>query len=155
MARTNNDEQQIALNILLSTIEVVAANVKGRHWLVSGTHFRSLHLEFDDVWKTLLNAADKVAETQRVIGGVPYTSMTEFLGASILVGEDPQTSVEAELMVERTRNELNVLIEHIHSGVREGFFDPTTENDLLNITSALRHHILFLDGFLANWKASV
>ena len=46
MARTNNDEQQDALNILLATIEVAAANVKGRHWLVSGTHFRSLHLEF-------------------------------------------------------------------------------------------------------------
>lgn len=58
-------------------------------------------------------------------------------------------------MVERTRNELNVLIESIHSGVREDFFDPTTENDVLNISSALRHHILFLDGFLANWKAAV
>lgn len=93
MARTNNDEQQIALNILLSTIEVVAANVKGRHWLVSGTHFRSLHLEFDDVWKTLLDAADKVAETQRVIGGVPYTSMTEFVEASVLVGGRPENTL--------------------------------------------------------------
>lgn len=155
MARTNNDEQQIALNILLSTIEVVAANVKGRHWLVSGTHFRSLHLEFDEVWKTLLDAADKVAETQRVIGGVPYTSMTEFVEASVLVGEDPQICCGAELMAERTRNELNVLIEHIHSGVREDFFDPTTENDVLNISSTLRHHVLFLDGFLANWEAAV
>lgn len=155
MARTNNDEQQDALNILLATIEVAAANVKGRHWLVSGTHFRSLHLEFDDVWKTLLDAADKVAETQRVIGGVPYTSMNDFLDASVLIGEDPQTAVGAELMVEHTRNELNVIIESIHSGVRENFFDPTTENDVLNISSALRHHILFLDGFLANWKAAV
>lgn len=155
MARTNNDKQQIALNILLSTIEVAAANVKGRHWLVSGSHFRSLHLEFDDVWKTLLDAADKVAETQRVIGGVPYTSMNDFLDASVLIGEDPQTAVGAELMVEHTRNELNVIIESIHSGVRENFFDPTTENDVLNISSALRHHILFLDGFLANWEAAV
>ncbi len=151
MARTNNDEQQDALNILLATIEVVAANVKGRHWLVAGTHFRSLHLEFDDVWKTLLDAADKVAETQRVIGGVPYTSMNDFLD----IGEDPQTAVGAELMVEHTRNELNVIIESIHNGVRENFFDPTTENDVLNISSALRHHILFLDGFLANWEAAV
>lgn len=152
--RTNNDEQQDALNVLLSTIEVVAANVKGRHWLVAGTHFRSLHLEFDDVWKTLLDAADKVAETQRVIGGIPSTGMTEFIAESIIV-EDPQTAIGAELMAERTRNELNVIIESIHSGVREGFFDPTTENDVLNISSALRHHILFLDGFLANWKATV
>ena len=58
-------------------------------------------------------------------------------------------------MAERTRNELNILIEHIHSGVREDFFDPTTENDVLNISSTLRHHILFLDGFLANWEAAV
>lgn len=154
MARTNNDEQQDALNILLATIEVVAANVKGRHWLVSGTHFRSLHLEFDDVWKTLLDAADKVAETQRVIGGIPSTGMAEFIAESI-IKEDSQVVGSAELMVERTRNELNVLIESIHSGVREDFFDPTTENDVLNISSALRHHILFLDGFLANWKAAV
>lgn len=152
--RTNNDEQQVALNVLLSTIEVVAANVKGRHWLVAGTHFRSLHLEFDDVWKTLLDAADKVAETQRVIGGIPSTGMAEFIAESI-IKEDSQVVGSAELMVERTRNELNVLIESIHSGVREDFFDPTTENDVLNISSALRHHILFLDGFLANWKAAV
>lgn len=154
MARTNNDEQQDALNILLATIEVAAANVKGRHWLVSGTHFRSLHLEFDDVWKTLLDAADKVAETQRVIGGIPSTGMAEFIAESI-IKEDSQVVGSAELMVERTRDELNVLIESIHSGVREDFFDPTTENDVLNISSALRHHILFLDGFLANWKAAV
>lgn len=152
--RVNNDEQQVALNVLLSTIEVVAANVKGRHWLVAGTHFRSLHLEFDDVWKTLLDAADKVAETQRVIGGIPSTGMAEFIAESI-IKEDSQVVGSAELMVERTRNELNVLIESIHSGVREDFFDPTTENDVLNISSALRHHILFLDGFLANWKAAV
>lgn len=152
--RINNDEQQDALNVLLSTIEVVATNVKGRHWLVSGTHFRSLHLEFDDVWKTLLDAADKVAETQRVIGGIPSTGMAEFIAESI-IKEDSQVVGSAELMVERTRNELNVLIESIHSGVREDFFDPTTENDVLNISSALRHHILFLDGFLANWKAAV
>lgn len=154
MARTNNDEQQVALNVLLSTIEVAAANVKGRHWLVAGTHFRSLHLEFDDVWKTLLDAADKVAETQRVIGGIPSTGMAEFIAESI-IKEDSQVVGSAELMVERTRNELNVLIESIHSGVREDFFDPTTENDVLNISSALRHHILFLDGFLANWNAAV
>ena len=152
--RTNNDEQQDALNVLLSTIEVAATNVKGRHWLVAGTHFRSLHLEFDDVWKTLLDAADKVAETQRVIGGIPSTGMAEFIAESI-IAEDSQVGGSAELMAERTRNELNVIIESIHSGVREDFFDPTTENDVLNISSALRHHILFLDGFLANWNAAV
>lgn len=152
--RTNNDEQQVALNVLLSTIEVAAANVKGRHWLVAGTHFRSLHLEFDDVWKTLLDAADKVAETQRVIGGIPSIGMTEFTAESI-IAEDSKVDGSAELMAERTRNELNEIIESIHIGVREDFFDPTTENDVLNISSALRHHILFLDGFLANWKAAV
>lgn len=151
--RANNDEQQDALNVLLATIEVVAMNVKGRHWLVSGTHFRSLHLEFDDVWKTLLDAADKVAETQRVIGGILLIGMSEFVKKSIIM--EDLTSGDASWMVQLTRNELNVLIESIHSGVREGFFDPTTENDVLNISSALRHHILFLDGFLENWTAAV
>lgn len=153
MARTNNDEQQDALNILLATIEVVAANVKGRHWLVAGVRFRSLHLLFDEVWKTLLDAADKVAETQRVIGGVPLIGMSEFVKKAI-ISED-LSSGDASWMVQLTRNELNVVIDSIHSGVREDFFDPTTENDMLNISSALRHHILFLDGFLENWTAAV
>lgn len=152
--RTNNEDQQEVLNTLLATVEVVAANVKGRHWLVSGTHFRSLHLEFDEIWKTLLDAADKIAETLRVIDGVPLTDPILFDEKSI-IAKDTQIEARAELMVESTRNELNMLIEMVHSGVREDTFDPTTENDMLNITSALRHHILFLDGFLANWSPAV
>lgn len=57
------------MNRLLSTIEIAAINAKGRHWLVAGPGFDSAHTLLDRVWSTLLNGADKVAETVRTLGG--------------------------------------------------------------------------------------
>lgn len=58
------------MNRLLSTIEIAAINAKGRHWLVAGPGFDSAHTLLDKVWSTLLNGADKVAETVRTLSEV-------------------------------------------------------------------------------------
>lgn len=134
------------LNNLLGTFEVVASNVKGRHWLVAGRNFRSVHLVLDDVWKELLDGADKIAETIRVLKAIPISDLAEFIEYS---GIAPEKAVgDSYSMILSTRDELNYLIGAIHNFKN---FDPTTENDMLNITSALRHWILFLDGMIEDW----
>lgn len=146
-------EKQIkALNTLLATFEVAATNVKARHWYVSGTHFSSVHLLLDDIWKTLLDAADVAAETVRVLGGKILVGDEAFMARSI-VEADTRGRDAAELLMRATQTELLTIISHIHAGVAVKVFDPTTENDLLNVTSKLRHHLLFLDGFLSDWPA--
>lgn len=144
------------MNRLLSTIEIAAINAKGRHWLVAGPGFDSAHTLLDKVWFTLLNGADKVAETVRTLGWVPEWD-SEVWAKKSYVGLDKSiSSLESRNNVEEflqaTRDELNSIIALIHDEIDTGGIDPTFESDLTAFTSELRHHILFLDGTIKNWE---
>ena len=145
-----------AMNRLLSTIEIAAINAKGRHWLVAGPGFDSAHTLLDKVWKTLLDGADRIAETVRVLGNVPEWD-SEVWAKKSYVGLDKSiSSLESRNNVEEflqaTRDELNSIIALIHDEIDTGGIDPTFESDLTAFTSELRHHILFLDGTIKNWE---
>lgn len=144
------------MNRLLSTIEIAAINAKGRHWLVAGPGFDSAHTLLDKVWKTLLDGADRIAETVRVLGKVPEWD-SEVWAKKSCVGLDKSiSSLESRNNVEEflqaTRDELNSIIALIHDEIDTGGIDPTFESDLTAFTSELRHHILFLDGTIKNWE---
>lgn len=138
------------LNKLLATLEVVAANVKGRHWTVYGMSFRSVHLLLDDVYDVLRNGADKAAETVRVLGGIPLRSLTSFVANSYL-SEDAEIAPAAD-MVESTIEEVAIIIGHINGAIEAGILDPTTENDVAALSSELRHYCIFLDGMSETWE---
>lgn len=141
--------QTDVLNELLCTLEVAYANAKGRHWTVYGTKFRSMHLLLDDTAQSLREGADKVAETVRVLGDVPFHTLSSFVRNSHV--EEAKTVPDAFQMAIDMRNDLNVVVDMVHAGVKAKSYDPTTENDVLNITSTLRHWILFYDGIISNW----
>ena len=144
------------MNRLLSTIEIAAINAKGRHWLVAGPGFDSAHTLLNKVWETLLDGADRIAETVRVLGNVPEWD-SEVWAKKSYVGLDKSiSSLESRNNVEEflqaTRDELNSIIALIHDEIDTGGIDPTFESDLTAFTSELRHHILFLDGTIKNWE---
>lgn len=147
------DEQIKNLNIMLATLEVAAANAKGRHWTTYGHNFRSVHLLLDDVWKTLRDGADKLAETVRVTGGLPLFRMSDFLAYSLLP-EMPKIS-DGLVYCRETSEEVHRIIDQFHGAVEHKVFDPTTENDVLNITSQLRHWLLFFDGIISDREGAV
>lgn len=145
-------EQIKKLNIMLATLEVAAANAKGRHWTTYGHNFRSVHLLLDDLWKTLRVGADKLAETIRVIDGLPLFRMSDFLTYSLIM---EMSKVEDGLTYcRKTSDEVHRLIVQFHGAVENKVFDPTTENDVLNITSQLRHWLLFFDGIISSWEGA-
>ena len=142
------------LNALLSSFEIAAINAKGRHWLVSGHSFDSIHKLLDDVWGTCLEGADLVAETIRVLSGAPETDPGEWGNLSHVTLDQITKSARAAnalTFVAKTRDDLNVLIAAVHELIESKDVDPTLESDLTGVTSKLRHHILFLDGFISNW----
>lgn len=145
-----------AMNSLLSTIEIAAINAKGRHWLVAGPGFDSTHTLLDKVWKTLLDGADKVAETVRVLGQIPEWNPEMWVRESYVNLDWAMTSRESEDNVSEflkaTRNELNKIIVFVHDLIEKSHVDPTFESDLTAFTSELRHHILFLDGTIKDWE---
>lgn len=144
------------MNKLLSTIEIVATNVKGRHWIVAGPGFDSAHTLLDKVWGTLLNGADRVAETIRVLGGIPEYVPSAWFHLTY-IAQDMDISYVGDTnnidsFLRSTRDELNKLIAIIHDLIEKGYVGPTFENDLTGFTSELRHHILFLDGTIKDWE---
>lgn len=144
------------MNSLLSTIEIAAINTKGRHWLVAGPGFDSAHTLLDKVWKTLLDGADKIAETIQVLGQIPEWNPEMWVRESYVNLDWDMTSRESEDNVSEflkaTRNELNKIIVFVHDLIEKGLVDPTFESDLTAFTSELRHHILFLDGTIKDWE---
>lgn len=145
--------QTSILNELLATLEVAYSNAKGRHWMVYGTPFRSLHLLLDDTAATLRKGADKMAETIRVLDGIPLHTMTQFVDSSQI--EEALAIPDALTTAHEMRDDLNEIVAMVHGWVDVKVFDPTTENDVLNITSEIRHWILFFDGIISNWTPAI
>lgn len=144
------------MNKMLATVEIVAINVKGRHWLVTGSGFDSAHILLDKVWKTLLDGADRIAETVRILGKVPEWDSEIWAKTSHVQLDKSITSRESQNNVDEflrtTRDELNKVIAIVHTHIEGKDVDHTFESDLTAFTSELRHHILFLDGTIEDWE---
>jgi starvation-inducible DNA-binding protein len=64
-----------ALNALLADVFALYMKTKNFHWHVSGPHFRSLHLLFDEQGGELFAMTDEIAERVRKIGGTTLHSI--------------------------------------------------------------------------------
>jgi starvation-inducible DNA-binding protein len=64
-----------ALNALLADVFALYTKTKNFHWHVSGPHFRSLHLLFDDHGAQLFAMTDEIAERVRKVGGITLHSI--------------------------------------------------------------------------------
>jgi len=65
-----------ALNVLLADTYAVYVKTKNFHWHISGPHFRSYHLLFDEQAKELFDTTDDLAERVRKIGGTTVRSIS-------------------------------------------------------------------------------
>lgn len=64
-----------ALNALLADVFTLYMKTKNFHWHVSGPHFRSYHLLFDEQAAELLAMTDELAERVRKVGGTTLRSI--------------------------------------------------------------------------------
>lgn len=66
-----------ALTVLLSDVFALYLKTKNFHWHVSGPHFRSYHLLFEEQAAQIFAMTDPIAERARKIGGVTLRSIGE------------------------------------------------------------------------------
>ena len=129
------------LDTILATMQVTKSNVKGRHWMVTGHEYEALHKMFDKIYKVLDDGTDKVGEIFRQLRMIPPFSM------GLCISE---SKVEDEKLIMPTWD----MVALVHEGCYAQKFDPTTENDLLNITSQLRFWVMHLNSLLGDMKGS-
>lgn len=70
------------LNIYLSDVQVAYMNVRGFHWNITGNQFFGLHVKFEEIYNSLNEMADEIAERILMLDGKPLHSFTDYLKVS-------------------------------------------------------------------------
>ncbi len=83
------------LGQILADTFLLYAKTHGYHWNVTGPHFRSLHLMFEEQYQQLFAAADELAERMRALGAGAPGSLTEFLELATIKDNVPETDAMA------------------------------------------------------------
>lgn len=110
---------------------------KQAHWNLVGPHFRSIHLEFDEIVDMVREKADTIAERMRALEAVPDGRTRTVVDTTTLeafpageIGVDRAVTVIAE----RILSAVNV-IRVVHDGVDEQ--DPTSADLLHTVLEGL------------------
>jgi starvation-inducible DNA-binding protein len=98
-----------ALNVLLADTFALYLKTKNFHWHVSGPHFRSLHLLFDEHADQIFATTDDIAERVRKVGGITLHSIGEIARLQRVADNDADY-VDPLDMVEELRSDNQALI---------------------------------------------
>ena len=100
MSAKDRETMVDSLNGLLADLTVLYIKARNFHWNVEGTHFFSLHAEFEKLYTSLSNDIDLVAERVRALGGIAVGTMAQYLELTALKetsGTPLATSMVSEL----------------------------------------------------------
>jgi starvation-inducible DNA-binding protein len=86
------------LNLLLADESVLYATTRDYHWNVTGPEFRSLHLQFEELYGQSAAWIDDVAERARAIGVAARGSLAD-LAKNARASANAGAGLSAELMV--------------------------------------------------------
>ena len=86
-----------ALAQVVSDTFTLFVKTQGYHWNVTGPHFRSLHLTFEEQYTELWTAADVIAERMRALGATAPGSYAEF--TKLATVKDHQPTNDPDTMI--------------------------------------------------------
>lgn len=105
------------LNTILADEFVIYVKTLNFHWNITGHHFHSFHIFFENQYLELAKIIDEVAERVRAVGGRSHGSMTSFLQYARLE-ESPGLLPSAEHMVQILLDDHEALIRHLRTELR-------------------------------------
>jgi starvation-inducible DNA-binding protein len=125
-----------ALQSALADLIDLALVGKQAHWNVTGSHFRSVHLELDELIATARTAADDVAERMRAVGGLPD-------GRAATVAKDSQIAdpgaglLDDDKVVALVTDAIAQVADRIEDSLPSLEDDLPTQDLLISIVAAL------------------
>jgi len=81
-----NYKKEIAerLNSYLSNVQIAYMNVRGYHWNIAGRQFFALHEKFEEIYNSLNEMADEIAERILMLGGKPLHAFSDYIRVTSL-----------------------------------------------------------------------
>jgi len=118
---------------LLADTYTLYLKTQNFHWNVTGPHFASLHVLFEEQYKELADATDIIAERIRALGCHAPASFAEFSKLSSLK-EAPTSDVAAKDMLKQLLRDHEIIIKQLSHMIEkaekahdEGTLDLLTE----------------------------
>lgn len=145
-----NDEVRDYINTVVATQGLFYVKLHQAHWYVKGPSFFELHEKFEELYDTMTEHMDAVAERLLAIGGEPYSTLTEFLEHS-LVHEDPTYKVnDQSQLVERLVEDYRILQVALGKGIdlADDVKDDITTDMLIEQKTQVDETIWMLQAFL-------
>lgn len=88
------------MNALLADSYALYIKTKNFHWHVSGPHFRSLHLLFDEQAAQIIAATDDIAERVRKLGGMTLKSINQISAMTTVAANEDEYVEPADMLAE-------------------------------------------------------
>jgi starvation-inducible DNA-binding protein len=134
-----------AMNRILADSFALYLKTKNFHWHVSGPHFRSLHLMFDEHAAAILATTDDIAERVRKIGGTTLRSIGHIAREQSIADND-ETFVPAREMVRELMNDNKDVVKTMREAheIADKHDDVATASLLENFIDAAEKRVWFL-----------
>ncbi len=101
-----------ALTTLLADMFGLYVKTKNFHWHVSGPHFRSLHLMFDDQAAQIFSTTDAIAERARKLGGTTLRSIGHIARLQRIADNDAAYVTPMDMLAELREDNMD-LVTHL------------------------------------------
>ena|SRR3990167_10528379 len=105
-----------AVKIVLANTYTLYLKTQNYHWHVKGTHFRSLHLLFEEQYQALANAVDEIAERLLAMNEFAPATFKEFLELTEIQEGDYKKN--AHDMVKDLEKDQDIMIASINKAIK-------------------------------------
>lgn len=138
-----HEREEIGNQLQTVLVELIDLSLLGKqlHWSVVGPHFRSLHLQLDeliDAWREL---ADTVAERAVAIGFMP-DGQSATVAAATSLNSVPRGELEDRVVVRELTDRLAEVSEHARERMdRLDELDAASQDVLVEVVRALEQQL--------------
>jgi starvation-inducible DNA-binding protein len=138
-----HQREEVGEQLQSTLIELVDLSLLGKqlHWTVVGPHFRSLHLQLDELVDSWREMADTVAERAVALGFMP-DGQSATIAADTPVRAVERGELEDKLVVRELATRLADVAERVRERMdRLGEVDSASEDVLIEVIRALEEQL--------------
>lgn len=142
MKQAADGTQSTLQNLVFNCIDL-SLLFKHCHWNARGTMFKPLHDFLDEVYGTLVETSDDIAE-RMVAMGHPASGLVEDMAAQTAMAALPLKFMSPPSIVNELTTRLKSLCDMFNKAIKSTDSDPVTSNMLQDMTHKLEKHLWML-----------
>jgi starvation-inducible DNA-binding protein len=138
-----HQREEVGEQLQSTLVELIDLSLLGKqlHWTVVGPHFRSLHLQLDELVDSWRELADTVAERAVALGFMP-DGQSATIAADTPVKAVERGELEDKVVVRELTNRLAEVAERVRERMdRLGELDAATQDVVIEVIRALEEQL--------------